>query len=142
MKGDSQSLAPPGEGGGSRAGSPDPSGRRSPSSGRTSPSNLDEKAKSIINQTSDTDKVMEQYVGQDGEEGKGKAGNNGGGGGSNGGGGSGGSDLGAPSAPHPRPKAPVEDRALQAILAARRRSLENAGKPEPVGGGVDGWRTY
>lgn len=32
----------------------------------------------------------------------------------------------------------MEDRALQAILAARRRSLENAGKAEPVGGRMDG----
>lgn len=67
--------------------------------------------------------VMEQYVGQEAEEGgRSKVG-------------------GGPPAPHPRSsKPPVEDRALQAILAARRRSLENAGKAEPVGECVgDGW---
>ncbi|XP_069194110.1 uncharacterized protein [Procambarus clarkii] len=128
MRRDSQSkgskLAPPE--GGSRAGSPDLSGGKSPSSGRSTPSKsptpVDEKAKSIINKTSDTDKVMAQFVTQEGEEG-GKA--------------RGGSDASAaPTAAHTRSsKPPVEDRALQAVLAARRRSLENAGKAEPVGGG-------
>ncbi|KAG7158665.1 hypothetical protein Hamer_G011329, partial [Homarus americanus] len=110
----------------SRSASPDQGGRRSPSSGRSTPSNsrsptaLDERAKSIINKTSETDKVMEQFVGQESDEGsKSKSG----------GGGSG--DSTTPT-PHPRSsKPPVEDRALQAILAARRRSLENAGKSEP-----------
>ncbi|XP_069936091.1 dentin sialophosphoprotein-like isoform X2 [Cherax quadricarinatus] len=117
-------LAPP-EGRGSRVSSPDHSDKKSPSSGRSSPSNsksptdLDEKAKSFINKSSDTDK----FAGRETEEG-----------GKSKGGASGGSTSEPSAAPpsHPRPsKPPVEDRALQAILAARRRSLENAGKPEP-----------
>lgn len=65
-------------------------------------------------------------MGQDAEESKNK-------------GGSGGGEVSrdVPSTSHPR-KPPVEDRALQAILAARRRSLENAGKAEPVGGCANG----
>ena len=68
-------------------------------------------------------------MGQDAEESKNKINT----------GGSGGGEVSrdAPPTSHPR-KPPVEDRALQAILAARRRSLENAGKAEPVGGCANG----
>ncbi|XP_050719114.1 RNA polymerase-associated protein CTR9 homolog isoform X2 [Eriocheir sinensis] len=120
-------LAPPK--GGSQEGSPDRSGRKSPSSGRTSPgkggrrnSGVDDKAKAKPSEAGD------QAAGHDAEEGnKSKTGSGGGG------------EVSAPPASHPR-KPPVEDRALQAILAARRRSLENAGKAEPVGGREGGGR--
>lgn len=71
--------------------------------------------------------LMESYMGQDAEEGNKSKANSGGGGG----------EVSAPPTSHPR-KPPVEDRALQAVLAARRRSLENAGKAEPVGGCTNG----
>ncbi|KAK4316365.1 hypothetical protein Pmani_008653 [Petrolisthes manimaculis] len=71
---------------------------------------------------------MDQLSNQEGEEGaRVKSG-----GGSSGGGGG---EVSSQTPSYPRPnKPPVEDRALQAVLAARRRSLENAGKAEPVGG--------
>lgn len=74
---------------------------------------------------------MDQLSNQEGEEGtRVKSG-----GGSSGGGG----EASGQTQSHPRPNKPVvEDRALQAVLAARRRSLENAGKAEPVGGRLRG----
>lgn len=76
--------------------------------------------------------TADQATGHDADEGnKSKSGAGGGGGV--------GGEVSAPPASHPR-KPPVEDRALQAILAARRRSLENAGKAEPVGGRAGGGR--
>ncbi|KAK8398196.1 hypothetical protein O3P69_003834 [Scylla paramamosain] len=107
---------------GSRGASPEQGRNKSPGSGRASPhggrqgSDVDEKAKSIISKTSDSDKDAE-------ESNKNKTNTGGGGGGGE-------VPRDAPPASHPR-KPPVEDRALQAILAARRRSLENAGKAEP-----------
>lgn len=72
---------------------------------------------------------MDQLSNQEGEEGaRVKSG-----------GGSSGGEASAQTQSHPRPNKPVvEDRALQAVLAARRRSLENAGKAEPVGGRLQG----
>lgn len=88
---------------------------------------FEECCKIIQNIQSPTGQAADQVTGHDVEEGnKSKTGGAGGGG-----------EVSAPPASHPR-KPPVEDRALQAILAARRRSLENAGKAEPVGGPLGG----
>ncbi|XP_045132429.1 outer dynein arm-docking complex subunit 4-like isoform X2 [Portunus trituberculatus] len=106
---------------GSRGASPEQGRNKSPGSGRASPhvvqqgSDADDKPKSNIGKTSDSEKDV--------EENKSKT--------ITGGSGAGEISRDAPPTSHPR-KPPVEDRALQAILAARRRSLENAGKAEPV----------
>ncbi|KAK7071254.1 hypothetical protein SK128_008986 [Halocaridina rubra] len=103
----------------SRSNSPDGGGRESPVSGRSTPTKHgDEKTKTKEKKPSENGHEANPSAEVD-EGGKTKSG-------------AGGPEPSAAAPSHSRFNKPmIEDRALQALLASRRRSLENAGRNEP-----------